>query len=347
MQTAVSTAAATPRVATPRRLELVNISPSGMTPPAKRPLDRASIHVANTGERPLSHEELTAGFYAISRRLDIEEAHANGLRECSLHHANLLDAIGRRSCEVLASANLINHKVEQMEQGMLKLEGAAAEKIAATDQRLRDQIDAVMQDIDQKLKAQHATLSEITSAVASQASSSSASSSTSVDFNLPDLARQLMQCRADLEQLKVDFQIVPKMQEGMAEIRLTVTKAHETLRSEVAQAQMQTKNDLEQYLRTQHNLDRSSPAPAAAPAEPQRGADPMQYSDAWQQFRGAAGFAPPPTSQPQAPSGPAPPGFGGAGPGAAARDALGRWRLYDEKVHLNDRFMYNSKKPEV
>ena len=74
MQTAVTT-----RVGTPRRIEFVNVSPSGMTPAAKRPMDRANIQVAQTGERPLTHEELTAGFYALSRKLETEEACVNDL----------------------------------------------------------------------------------------------------------------------------------------------------------------------------------------------------------------------------------------------------------------------------
>ena len=228
LQSVISTAAASPRVATPRRLDM---SPSGLTPPAKRPLDRASIQVANTGERPMSHEELTAGFYALRRKLCTagfyrEEIFVNGLRDCVVHHAELIDSVGKRSGELLVGYNLLGPKIEQLEtetkQHLLKLEGGAADRIAESDQKIRKQLDVVVEEIDGKMKQQHAALSEIISAVASQSTGSTASSSH--EFNISEMARNVMQSRADIEQLKLNLQIWPKVQEGMAEIRETVAK---------------------------------------------------------------------------------------------------------------------------
>ena len=122
MQTAVSTMAATPRIGTPRRLEFVNVSPSGLTPPAKRPLDRASIQVANTGERPLTHEELTAGFYALSRKLDIEEACVNDLRDSVVQNAV-------RHCSLLAfwhPSRLLNYRGRASRGRLLNYRGRAS-----------------------------------------------------------------------------------------------------------------------------------------------------------------------------------------------------------------------------
>ena len=49
--------------------------PSGMSPNAKRPLDRESVRVANTGVRGMSSEDLSAGFLALSDKFE-KVAHA-------------------------------------------------------------------------------------------------------------------------------------------------------------------------------------------------------------------------------------------------------------------------------
>ena len=76
-----------------------------------------------------------------------------------MHNAELMDAFGKRSGEIFVNTNLHGHKFEQLEQelkdGMLKLENAAADRIVETDKKLREQIDTVMQEIDKKLQHQH------------------------------------------------------------------------------------------------------------------------------------------------------------------------------------------------
>ena len=124
----------------------------------------------------MSHEELTAGFYALSRKFDREEIFVNGLRDCVVHHAELIDSVGKRSGELLVGYNLLGPKIEQLEtktkQHLLKLEGGAADRIAESDQKIRKQLDVVVEEIDGKMKQQHAALSEIMSAVASQSTGS-------------------------------------------------------------------------------------------------------------------------------------------------------------------------------
>ena len=73
-----STVAVPSAVATPgRRLDFGG----GMTPPAKRPMAREAIQVSLTGERPMSHEELTSGFYQLLRRVEQEEALTSQMHE--------------------------------------------------------------------------------------------------------------------------------------------------------------------------------------------------------------------------------------------------------------------------
>ena len=94
---------------TPRRLSL---SPSGMTPQAKRPMDRDAIQVALTGERPLTHEELTSAFYALNRRLDKEEAFTAQMREAIIHNADLVDQAGARGAQSSVALGVVPTKID-------------------------------------------------------------------------------------------------------------------------------------------------------------------------------------------------------------------------------------------
>ena len=65
-ETVRETVIGTPGAAAPRRAVE---SPSGLTPPAKRPADRASIQIAEIGERVMSVEVLSSGFHQLLRRI--------------------------------------------------------------------------------------------------------------------------------------------------------------------------------------------------------------------------------------------------------------------------------------
>ena len=120
---------------TPRRLDVGQAS--GLTPVTKRPLNRESIQVANTGERPLSHDELTSGFYALLRRADREEAFTLQLSQCVTENAGILSEVGKRSAENRVAVELLTPKVEQMEaeiaKNLLSLQNNLGETIVDFD----------------------------------------------------------------------------------------------------------------------------------------------------------------------------------------------------------------------
>ena len=76
---------------TPRKLDDALNSPSGLTPKSKKPMDHASIQVALTGERPMSHDELTSGFYQLLRRVEQEEAYTSHMREVMIFNGDIVD----------------------------------------------------------------------------------------------------------------------------------------------------------------------------------------------------------------------------------------------------------------
>ena len=83
-----SAALQTPVPGTPRQ------APSGMTPPpAKRQMDSESFQVALTGQREMSHDELTAAFYNLNGRMEREERFSQELREAVIHNAEIMDQV--------------------------------------------------------------------------------------------------------------------------------------------------------------------------------------------------------------------------------------------------------------
>ena len=80
------------KIPTPRRLDMS--AGSGLSPSAKRPANRDSIQVVHTGERPLTLDELTAGFYSLLRRVEKEEAFTDVLKDTVIQNADHLNLVG-------------------------------------------------------------------------------------------------------------------------------------------------------------------------------------------------------------------------------------------------------------
>ena len=181
---------------TPRKLE----DRTGMTPEAKRPLARDTIQVAISGERPLTHEELTSAFYGLLRRAEQEEGFTNQLHEAVTYNAELLNTLGSSAAKSHVALNLIPPKFEQLENemksNMLTLQNNIGEAVVNGDKRLRDQLDAVMQEIDEKLKSQYATLGEIINAIG-QEKAKVAEAGPAPEHHLPDMARLLAQLQSE------------------------------------------------------------------------------------------------------------------------------------------------------
>ena len=154
-----ATTAVTPyRQPTPRKLE----GTSGMTPSGKRPMAREQIQIALTGERPMTHDELTSGFFALLRRVETEEAFTNEMSKAVIHNCELLDMHAARSSETRAAVELLPTKHDQMVVG---LQNNISEAVLNFDSQLRKEIDVVMFEVEKKLQEQFATMSQIVSSL--------------------------------------------------------------------------------------------------------------------------------------------------------------------------------------
>ena len=78
-------------------------------------MNRSSIQVAVTGNRPLLQEDLTTAFYQLLRRVEAEEAFTNSLHKTVASNAELLDQVQHRAAQAQASLSLVGSKFEQTE----------------------------------------------------------------------------------------------------------------------------------------------------------------------------------------------------------------------------------------
>ena len=83
-------------------------------------MNRDSIQVATSGERPLSHEELTSAFYSLLRRMDQEEAFTSQICEAFTRSADLADQAGEPSEQSTVAVALMPPKIKQLEAEIRK-----------------------------------------------------------------------------------------------------------------------------------------------------------------------------------------------------------------------------------
>ena len=88
---------------------------TGITPKAKRPPGRPASGVPNGA--PLSHEDLTAAFYAINVQLQAEQQFTNDLYTCVAAHAEDLDGAGRR-------VSVLKNEVKELQDQAMQLHGS-------------------------------------------------------------------------------------------------------------------------------------------------------------------------------------------------------------------------------
>ena len=328
--TAIATAVpGTPRAqpVTPRRLDLG----SGMTPLAKRPMSRDTIQIAVTGERPLTHDELTSGFYALLRRVDREEAFGNEMREAMIYNAELIDHCGTRSGENRVALDLIP---TQIDQTIIGLQNNISEAVTNFDARLRAELDGVVAQIDMKLQQQYATLGGIIGAIGEVQQSTAGSSSTSAAPGF-DWNTALAELKKELAELRQTFVNMPNFAGRLDDLRKEASDAHSVLKTELHTTAELARRALE-MAGSNHQSGVSGNRVNMQEKETPTTIDPFQTGpDPWQGYGGNSG-----TGGPQGPS--PPPGFD-----SPSRDRSGRWFLYDEKVHLNGKMSYDTKKPEV
>ena len=342
--TAVATIAPTPKVApTPRKLD----GPSGMTPGAKRPMAKEQIQIALTGERPLTHDELTSGFYQLLRRVEIEEEFTKELRQAVCHNADLVDHLGGRLGEVRAAVELLPTKHDQMVVG---LQNNISEAVLNFDAQIRKEIDVVMFEVDKKLQEQFATMSQVVAALGDQAPAAQA---RPPHHDLARLSAQVVALQAEITTAKGKMGSIPdyttmiqEQRDGNAaavdSLRTEASTAHAALRAEASAAHAALRVELSaavgaavsaRVVGNQSGPELQIPVNIAT--------DPFTKQDPWQTGGVGAG------------------GIGGQGnmngpsPSAAAYaaptsyDRNGRFVLYDEKVHASGKYAYDAKRPEV
>ena len=88
--------------------------PTGSTPNAKRPLDRASIQVAQTGSRVMSQEDLSAGLYHLQRLQQRDEQHLASTADAVHHNSPLLNAVVGRLNSLEAVTKLTTDSMNGM-----------------------------------------------------------------------------------------------------------------------------------------------------------------------------------------------------------------------------------------
>ena len=97
-----------------------NDRPTGASPTAKRPLDRASIQVSQSGFRPMSNEDLAQGFMNLHAGAERDAKWTQSIAESVHGNAELLNALIERVNNIEASATLtvgkVNSHGSQIEQ---------------------------------------------------------------------------------------------------------------------------------------------------------------------------------------------------------------------------------------
>ena len=355
---------------------------SGMTRPAKRPMNRASIQVAVTGERPLTHEDLTTAFCQLLRRVKTEEAFTNSLHDTVVSNADLLDQVQQRAAQAQASLSLVGPKFEQIEsemtQNMIDVMTRLGQEVIAFDTRLREELDAVVEEIDRKMKESNNTLSEIINAVANQQQGS-----TSSEFRMPSIVRDLAALQSAMDAVRAQVATMPLMFSNVKEMQSRVTNMQIEVQAQCTNLQAQVTSmqtdfghkveRLQQAIitieETQRNSQRSThqSGDSQGNSRPQNpNPDPFRANDPWrgggaagnngQSTQGTAGTSGefgsgvdgrfPSSTPPHFGSGDSSRFSASAPPHTEAdRDRSGRWLLFDEKVHINGKLTYDSRKP--
>ena len=78
-------------------------------------MDCASIQVALSGKRPMTHDELTSGFYQLLWRVEQEEAYTSHMREVMIFNGDLVDTCAERCNANYVNPQLVPQKIAEVE----------------------------------------------------------------------------------------------------------------------------------------------------------------------------------------------------------------------------------------
>ena len=293
-------------------------------------MDRETIQVALTGQRQMTHEELTAAFFNLNGRMEKEELFSHSIRDTVVHNADVLDQVYQKTAKHQVDLGILAFKTDQSDQALVNAITNIDNKFVDADKRLRDQIDTVMAEVDKKLREQHDILQRF---IAESLPALSSGPASADDARVSSLAQEMAQLKG----------VIVEVRELVVTSNTTV-QAQLGSTHEVAQRALSTADSLSVRMAEVSSTQNFSSGPAAQQGvKGDTPADPFASgNDAWSQFRSAANGAAPAAAA-------APPMFAGHGPGGGAGQSrpTGRWSLYDEKYHLNRTGMFNEKTPEV
>ena len=131
----------------------------GGSPKPKRPINRDTIEVSNTGQRPMTHEELTSAFYTLLDKTVREEKLVSGIGEAVSIIADLLGGLMKRMDALEISNRLIGPKFDEFKNAAEATNDAPTTEIREAlqkleqqdgdrDSKLRDELDAMTDLID-------------------------------------------------------------------------------------------------------------------------------------------------------------------------------------------------------
>ena len=314
--------------------------PHGTSPVAKRPLDRSSFQVAQSGVRTMTMEDLSAGFIALNAGAERDAQWVMSVAAAVHDNAGLLNALIERVNTLEAAVKLNVQKVDghtpeiaqvqaDLRKGLELLEKGDVDK----DQLLRAQLDAVTERLDSGYKELKANLEQVASELAG-ARVHRAAAERQAPPPPPGLSEgQLQELQARMGGLAKHVEQSMSRIDVLEGSCIRLGQASEGSASEIAALRVAVSEVVAQV---QANM---TPGPVfdswagqkiGQPHQPQPQQQQQQPQQAYASFN--IGSAPGSPSQPMAQS---------------QRDpvAAAKWRMYDEKWMLSGEGKYNSAKP--
>ena len=142
------------------------MAPTGRSPNAKRPLDRASIQVAVTGQRAMTIDDLTAGFYNLSSMNEKESKLLDSTAKAVEYNGRLLDALILRVNNAEAAMTLANEvtgkqttAIDDLTRDVKLAVTSLEEGDKKKDVNLRQELDNMMKKLEDGLKELHGLIS--------------------------------------------------------------------------------------------------------------------------------------------------------------------------------------------
>ena len=128
--------------------------PDGRSPNAKRPLDRASIAVASSGVRPMTNDDLSAGFMNLHQMQERDQKWTQSIAESVHYNAGLTNAMIDRLNALEAGCKLMTAGQEKLEEDIKVALNAGNEKMVeqlglkAEEQQGKDRENALRAELN-------------------------------------------------------------------------------------------------------------------------------------------------------------------------------------------------------